>query len=65
MPKTMSTATEADVTGMPKAASGVNCRSASVTTLGSFGCVSQIGTMMGPVATLPPQLQIEPQKGPP
>jgi hypothetical protein len=26
MPKTMSTATEADVTGMPKAASGVNCR---------------------------------------
>jgi hypothetical protein len=42
MPKTMSTATEADVTGMPKAASGVNCRSASVTTLGSFGCVSQI-----------------------
>jgi hypothetical protein len=65
MPKTMSTATEADVTGMPKAASGVNCRSASVTTLGSFGCVSQIGTMMGPVVTLPPQLQIEPQKGPP
>jgi hypothetical protein len=29
--------------------------SASVTTWGSFGCVSQIGTMIRRAATLPPQ----------